>query len=130
MKVQSRPVMKMMYCLEKFVPVNCPRCGQQFYRRGQDFIVNKILGPYFVEKLLSPEYEEVLQMVSDSIFCAKCKTFIPRRTREVVFVGHYTQAIDKVHEGFVNFQLVPMLFDTKPYYEVYSDGKKITEEEF
>ncbi len=122
MEVQMRPAVKIMYCLEKFTPMHCPDCNEPFYRENRDFILTHLLG----EIRIFTEEEKY----SDSIICSECKKEIARIILEVVMVDYYTVAIDKIHEGFVNFQFVQMPVDTKPHRVIFSNGKKVREEEF
>ena len=105
---------KKMWYLEKFLPIECPKCRQAFKAEGVDY------------SLLFGDIVDGQKTVRETkgyniIICSKCRNFTARFPLESWQVGDAQRAQELVREGFVNLgEVVGYGNHTQDHHVVYA----------
>lgn len=114
MAVPQKPML--LWQVEKFVPLFCPKCNRKFSRQNHDFIIflgDIVEGSKVPRK--TPGY--------DIIVCKHCKNFTARVWLQVRTVSKKKEAEDLTKEdGFTNVHSIEAFgVDTEPTVHIFNE---------
>jgi len=102
-----------MYCVEKFLPTECPKCRQPFRQDGPDY--TRLLGDIIDGRKVVRETNGY-----DIIICNRCENSTARVLLESWQVGDRERAAKLLQKGFVNLQQVTAFGTaTRDAYQLY-----------
>lgn len=113
---------KTMYCVEKFLPPECPKCRASFQNEGKDYA--RFLGDIIDGKKRFRKTDGYTIIV-----CQHCENFTMRMDLESYQVGDRKRAEALLQEGFVNLHEVTAVGNMAlDHHVVFRQGPSVVED--